>query len=287
MIGRLLLASLLALVLLGSAFTAGASAASANPRLAAVKDFAFGLGSGNLEGDISARFAGYDLVFVDGEEASPQQIAELQSTGTIVMGYLSIGTIEPYRSWYKRLKPFRLKQKFEEFDEFYANVKAAGYRKRIVRIARGILAKGFDGLFLDNVDMIQLFRKQKRGMRRLVRRLSSLAHSQGRFLFAQNGANLIGPMLPFLDGWNREDVTWSYNFERRTYFRLPSADRTQALADLQRIGSFGLLTLATDYTAGDAEAFNESVGNACAVGAIPFVSNIELTRIPQPPPACP
>jgi hypothetical protein len=50
----------------------------------------------------------------------------------------------------------------------------------------------------------------------------------------------------------------------------------------------GLLVTATDYTAsGDRAAFDRSVANACEAGAIPFVSNIALTRIPPVPPACP
>ena len=57
---------------------------------------------------------------------------------------------------------------------------------------------------------------------------------------------------------------------------------------LQYIGQSGLLVTATYYTeAGDAAAFDESVANACAAGALPFVSNIALTRIPGVPPACP
>ena len=41
---------------------------------------------------------------------------------------------------------------------------------------------------------------------------------------------------------------------------------------------------ATDYTAaGDESAAQEAVGNACAAGALPFVSDIELTRLPAAP----
>ena len=40
-----------------------------------------------------------------------------------MLAYLSVGTIEPFRSWYRLLKPFRLKSRFEEFDEYYARVR--------------------------------------------------------------------------------------------------------------------------------------------------------------------
>ena len=102
------------------------------------------------------------------------------------------------------------------------------------------MRKGFDGLFLDNTDMIETHPRQRRGMRRLVRRLAGLVHRQGDFLFAQNGEGSIKPLLSFYDGWNREDVTWTYDFDRRRYVRNRSADRNAALGELEDVGGDGL-----------------------------------------------
>ncbi len=124
-------------------------------------------------------------------------------------------------------------------------------------------------------------------MRKLVRRLAALVHARGGLLFAQNGEDSIGPLLPVLDGWNREDVTWTYSFKRRRYVHRPAADVAAAQAALTRIGAAGLLVTSADYTAGDAASEQESVANACAAGAIPFVSNIALTRLPAAPLTCP
>ena len=90
-------------------------------------------------------------------------------------------------------------------------------------IAPGILGKGFDGLFLDNVDMVETrnHAAQRDGMRKLVLALAELAHADGRLLFAQNGAWAFASsgLLDAIDGWNREDVTWTYDFDRRRYVR--------------------------------------------------------------------
>ncbi len=116
-----------------------------------------------------------------------------------------------------------------------------------------------------------------------MRRLAALVHGRGGLLFAQNGERSIGPLLPVLDGWNREDVTWTYSFKRRRYVHRPPAEVAAAQAALTRIAAAGLLVTASDYTAGDTAAEQESVANACAAGAIPFVSNIALTRLPAAP----
>lgn len=258
-----------------------------DPRLAAVKSFAFAIGAGDLKGDVAARYGAYGLVIVDGQEATSAQVAALQARGMIVLAYLSVGTIEPFRPWYGRLKRFRLPDKFVAFNEYYANLDAARYRARIAAIAARILGKGFDGLFLDNTDMTETHRRQKPGMFKLARRLSWLTHRSGRLLFTQNGAAVIAPTLRFYDGWNREDASWTYSFSRRTYVAVSPVARAAAQAELRRIGAAGLLTLATDYTApADTAAIQDSVANACGAGALPFVSDIELTRIPSTPLRC-
>jgi uncharacterized protein (TIGR01370 family) len=266
-----------------------ARGAPSDPRLAQVESFAFALGQ-DVDTDAEVmRLAPYDLVVVDGELTPPGRVTQLRAAGAFVLGYLSVGTIEPYRSWYRLLKPFRLPDRFEEFDEDYARVSAKGFRRAISnRIAPKLLAKGFDGLFLDNVDMVEGHPKQRKGMRKLVRRLASSVHGRGGLLFAQNGERSIGPLLPVLDGWNREDVTWTYSFKRSRYVHLPAAEVAAAQAALMRIGATGLLVTSSDYTAaGDAAAEQESVANACAAGAVPFVSDIGLRRLPASPLSCP
>ncbi len=258
-----------------------ATTAPKSPLLTQVKTFAFALGSGNMRGDVGARFAAYDLVVADSDEASRADIRALRARGKLVLGYLSIGTIEKYRSWYKRAEPYRLKDRFEEFDEYYAATSKRGFRRLIAKsVAPRILGKGFDGLFLDNTDMIAQHRRQARGMRILIRDLARLVHGKRRLLFAQNGEDVITPSLRYLDGWNREDVTWSYDFDRRRYFRVPARETVAAQRALRDIAGRGLLVTSSDYTrAGDAAAERESVANSCAAGALPFVTNIRITRI--------
>jgi hypothetical protein len=78
------------------------------------------------------------------------------------------------------------------------------------KVARSLLRKHFDGLFLDNTDMIETHPRRARGMRVLVAPLARLVHARGDVLFTQNGEDSIGPTLRFYDGWNREDVTSTF-----------------------------------------------------------------------------
>ena len=261
---------------------AAAASTAAPPRLATVRSWALAIGSGDLAGDIGARYAPFDLVVIDGEGATAAQVGALRAHGTIVLAYLDIGTIEPGRSWFPRAKAYRL-DFWPDWGEWYANVDARPYRKLIVgRVAPSLLAKGFDGLFLDNVDMTETHAGQTPGMLALVRSLARLVHAHGRFLFSQNGEAVIGPMVPYLDGWNREDVSGTFDFGARRYVAVSPVDSAAARAALRRLHARGLLTLATDYVAlGNEAATKRAIAAACAAGALPFVTNIDLTRIPR------
>ena len=281
---------LVAAVLLVVAAAQYAAGAPRDPRLAAVRTFAFGIGDGALSGDVATRFRDYGLVVVDGEGVTAAQVRRLRRGGRIVLGYLSVGTIENYRSWYPRAKAYTLDPDANWPGEWFADTSKAGYRTLIAgSVAPMILRKGLDGLFLDNVDMVEQHRAQRAGMFRLVRMLRArLDAGRHRYLFAQNGEDVIGPIVRSLDGWNREDVTTAYDFGAQRYAPATADDQAAALAALRRMSRRGLLVTATDYTAnGDTGAFQEAVSAACAAGALPFVSDIGLRRIPATAPRCP
>jgi uncharacterized protein (TIGR01370 family) len=258
-----------------------------NHRLRSVHTWAFAIGDGDLRGNLVQRYAGYDLLVVDGQGASRAQVGALRRAGKIVLAYLDVGTIEPGRPWYGSLKPYRLDY-WPDWGEWYARVDAAGYRQAMVRrVAPRILRKGFAGLFLDNTDMVESHPRQTRGMRALVRALARLVHRRGELLFSQNGENSIRPMLRYYDGWNREDVSSTYDFARRRYVRQAPGEVSAAVRALRRIAAAGLLTLATDYAAaGDAQSAAAAIHTACRAGALPFVSDIGLTRVPPRPARC-
>jgi uncharacterized protein (TIGR01370 family) len=263
------------------AFAAPAAVAAVHDgRLAGVHSFALALGDG---ASAPAKLAGYDLVVVDGSTPA-SRVKRLRAQGSIVLGYLSVGTIEPYRSWFPAAKRYRL-ERWDDWGEWYADVAQPGFRDLIAkRVAPAIMRRGFDGLFLDNVDMIDQHRAQTAGMRKLVARLAA----RPGYLFAQNGDEIIDPFLPYLDGWNREDVSRSYDFDGKRYVPVPAEERDAALATLRRLSSELAVVTATDYVAASGTAAARSAtAYACSAGALSYVSDIQLRRVPHPPPTCP
>ncbi len=248
------------------------------PRLAGTRSWAMPIGA-DLDSETIDRLADVDLVIVDGEQTTVGQVASLKARGAVVLGYLSIGTIEPWRDWYPAVEQYRL-EKWPDWDEYYADTSAQGYRDAIMmEVTPTILEKGFDGLFLDNVDMIQDHPAQAAGMERLVEGLSMLVDQSDGILAMQNGEGIIGPMLPYIDVWNREDVTFTYDFEAERSVRTPAEDHNAALTSLDRMRRLGILTLALDYPPpDDTGASAEAAESAGSVGALSWTADIALTR---------
>jgi endo-alpha-1,4-polygalactosaminidase (GH114 family) len=276
------------LALCSSAGSAGPAGTKARARLAAARSFAFAIGDGALSGNLHRRYRDFGLIVVDGESARARDVATIRRAGGgLVLAYLDVGTIEDYRGWYDAAKPFRLEY-WGDWDEWYANVNASGFRSLLLkRVAPGILAKGFDGLFLDNTDMTETHSAQKPGMRALVAGLSRLVRAHGKLLMAQNGANVNWPLRRFYNGINFEDVSFSYDFDRRLYVRRGARAVARAQRDIRRYRRAGLKLTVTDYLpVRRASATRIAVRNACSAGALPYVSDINLRRIPAQPFLC-
>jgi hypothetical protein len=92
--------------------------------------------------------------------------------------------------------------------------------------------------------------------RRLVRKLSGLSRERGTLLFAQNGHGIIERLglVSLLDGSNREDATWTFDFDRRRYVRQRDGEIATAQNELRDFADRGLIVTATDYTKASDEA---------------------------------
>ena len=57
---------------------------------------------------------------------------------------------------------------------------------------------------------------------------------------------------------------------------------------MRAVAAGGLLVTSTDYTRrAGGRTFRRAISNACAAGALPYVSDIGLRRTPAPPLRCP
>jgi uncharacterized protein (TIGR01370 family) len=259
-------------------------------RLGQVRSWSFALGapvSGRSGAQLAPQFKGFDLVVLDGVDASADAVGALRAQGSIVLAYANVGAIEEDRPWTAAAQPYRLDH-WEQWDEWYADVTRPGFRSLVTdTIVAPMLAKGFDGLFLDNVDMVDTHPGQRGAMLGLVAQLSATVRGRGGYLFAQNGEDAtVDALLPHLDGWNREDVSYTFDDDSGGYTAVDPSDKQAALATLRRLKSRGVFVTTIDYlTDLNGAAARMAVQAACAAGAVPSLGDIGLTRV-FPPQRC-
>ncbi|MCR4616713.1 MAG: endo alpha-1,4 polygalactosaminidase [Lachnospiraceae bacterium] len=120
------------------------------------------------EEDIINRSKGYDIIVVDGIDYSKETVEKLKGNGKsngkdngkrkYVYAYLSIGSLENYRSYYDEFKDITIGEYENWPDEYWVDVSDEKWQRLIVdELGSQMLEKGFDGLFLDNADVYYNF----------------------------------------------------------------------------------------------------------------------------------
>ncbi|MDO5132004.1 MAG: endo alpha-1,4 polygalactosaminidase [Eubacteriales bacterium] len=98
------------------------------------------------------------IIVIEPEDYTGKEVRALQSSGAFVLAYLSIGSTSDERSYYKRLKPYLL-GKLEDWEhERYLDLRAPEARAWCREQAEALKRKGFDGWWLDNVDVYEEYR---------------------------------------------------------------------------------------------------------------------------------
>lgn len=264
-----------------------ASPAVAKAELLGAKTFSLAIGADLTKRDL-ARLKARDVVVIDGELVKRSQVKALQVRGVIVLGYLSVGSAESWRGWFPLLKDHRLGPVPGWPGERFTNLTKPEARAALTdKIAPQLLAKGIDGLFLDNLDVAEAVPAQLDATVQTLGQLSALARGRGKLVMAQNTDSRITRMLPYLDAWNREDPTGTYDFTRKKYVPTDATGRRIARQTIRQVRAAGLLVTTTDYFASaNAPGARRAARIACELGAVPFIGEITLSRVAAKPERC-
>src|SRR5574338_837176 len=114
--------------------------------------------------------ARFDLAIVQPDTLTPDEIEALHREGTLVISYLSIGEAEPEREWYVdgRVDPSWERGTNPNWGSIYIDANQSGWQDLMVELAGEFLSRGYDGLFLDTIDTVDLFAETTGGMVRVI-----------------------------------------------------------------------------------------------------------------------
>ena len=98
------------------------------------------------------------IIVIEPEDYTVAEIKALKKSGAKVLAYLSIGSVSDERPYYKTLKPYRLKRLEDWPHERYIDLRRPAVREWCQKQAKMFRGAGFDGYWLDNVDVYEEYR---------------------------------------------------------------------------------------------------------------------------------
>jgi len=248
---------------------------SVRERIRSIGDYIVYYGEGRADDLIR-----FDLAIIQPETLDEKGLLELKRHGTLAVAYLSVGEAEPGRPWYTdgRVDPRWLLGKNENWGSYFVDARQTGWQKLMLDLTGEFIENGFDGVFLDTVDTVDVYPETRGGMIALIK---SLRAAYPEVLMIQNrGFNVVETVASDLDGIMFEDLSTTYNFDSHEYIYIDSSAAAQQMVELHE--HTGLPILALDYAPPDNPGMAyRAFQIARRFNFIPAISVIELDDIPD------
>lgn len=236
-----------------------------------------------------------DAVIIETKNQTPESIAAMQASGTLVIGYISIGEDDAIRigdglgyggfdsSYFDRNQD-NVPDKNSIWNSHYADARQPAWRRYFLERAFAMRRDyGVDGFFLDTIDTSELYKESESAMIGLIRELRF--QNPDSIIINNRGFHTVEALGSDIDGVMFESFTASWNWDLESYYLMDTPAWDWGLTTYNEIlkpamETNGLVVLVLDYTAsGDAPETKTSFDRAVSFGYVPEVSSIYLDEI--------
>ena len=196
----------------------------------------------------------YKLVVIDLQEFTKEDINKLHSKGIKVYSYLNIGSVEEYRSYFKKFKKIYLGTYENWEDERWVDVSKQSFQNFIINeLEPKLRSKGADGYFIDNCNVYANFKKAKiyNGLKNILQNI----HQNGLEILINGGDEFVKKAIKensyssLFDGVNQEEVFTLINFDNHTYHNQTSKEKAYYQKYLSLVKEKGLKVYLLEYGA--------------------------------------
>lgn len=98
---------------------------------------------------------GSGLLAIEPEDYTAKEVQTLKSAGYTVLAYLSVGSVDERRSYYKQLEPYTLRRLDDWEHERYLDVCEPAVQDWLINRGMALLGAGYDGIWADNIDVYE------------------------------------------------------------------------------------------------------------------------------------
>lgn len=211
---------------------------------------------------------GSGIIAIEPDDYADKQVKAIKEKGFKVLAYLSIGTIEKERSWYKEFEKYKRKRLEDWPNEYYMNMQKTVWQKFLVSRATALKKRGFDGWWCDNLDVYSEYKSGKEftacyGLLQKIKKIGGYVMVNGGSEFLDDAIDRQAELKYILNGYTQEEV-----FSRITDYdgkgkfgKQKSADRKFYQGLIKKLEKKGINCYCLEYTRD--KALKESIKKWC------------------------
>ena len=154
---------------------------------------------------------GEGMKVLEPEDYTEAQVKAIKAKGYTLLAYLSIGTLEKDRSWWDKYKKYKLKQLEDWPKEYYMDLRRTNWRQFLISRAKELKNKGFDGWWLDNLDVYSEYKSIE--MYAAAKALLKQIKNIGGYVMINGGSEWLDDAIDkkvnltnYLSGYTQEEV---------------------------------------------------------------------------------
>ncbi len=227
----------------------------------------------------------YELVIVEPDFYSVEEIAALQATGTTIIAYVTLGEVDENRWYYPKLAERGFLGKNENWNSFYLNLEDQISRNVILnQVLPKIMGKEVDGLFLDTIDAVAPVTNRSHLQPYMVQLIKSIREKYPEEIIIQNaGLFLLEHTEEAVDAFMTESLASDYEFSTGEYKIRDREDFNNRLDYLRHFaGEPGKPFFILEFA--DTEWKRSQISDRLDTLNRPyFISNIGLSILPETP----
>ena len=203
------------------------------------------------DSDITDKLSDIDLLVIDAEYFSQNDIARLRENGIReIFSYINIGSIESFRSYDTDFEKYTLGAYENWPEEKWIDVSAPEWQACTASRVDSLVQKGVDGFFVDNTDVYYNY-PQECIYDGILTILDYMDHTGGKILI-NGGDSFVKKYLTteknvLIDGVNQENVFTAYDFSNDVYTKNDQNTREYYTEYLDLAMSHGCTAYTLEY----------------------------------------
>ena len=225
----------------------------------------------------------YRKIVIDAQYFEKDMISELKGSGHIVYSYINLGSVEEFRPYFDTYKKYSLGVYENWDDERWVDVSQKEWQDFVVKeLARDILSKGVDGLFVDNCDVYYNFQNDEifSGVTEILKgfkEYGTYVIINGGDTYVEEYAGRSNDLGAVMDAVNQETVFSAINWENRSFTENSDKERKYFQDYCKLVSGHGKDVYLLEYT--KSSSLIESIKEYCTENGYTYYASASLDLV--------